>query len=176
MGAGQSSGVPSLDDLEKLTNFSKEEIRRLGKRFRKIDTDGSGTLSTDEFMSLPDLKMNPLVERVIAIFDADGNGEIDFEEFIQGIAMFTSGSRKDKLNFAFKIYDMDQDGYISNGELFRVLKLMVGTNLKDTQLQQIVDKSIIYADKDGDGKVSFEEFCAVVESTDTEALGNLPSI
>jgi len=56
---------------------------------------------------------------------------------------------------------MDGDGYISNGELFQVLKMMVGNNLKDTQLQQIVDKTIINADTDGDGKISFEEFCAV---------------
>ena len=36
---------------------------------------------------------------------------------------------------------MDRDGFISNGELFLVLKMMVGNNLKDQQLQQIVDKS-----------------------------------
>lgn len=64
------------------------------------------------------------------------------------------------------MYDIDRDGYISNGELFLVLKMMVGSNLKDAQLQQIVDKTIIKADKDGDGKVSFEEFKAMVENTD----------
>ena len=42
---------------------------------------------------------------------------------------------------------MDNDGFISNGELFQVLKMMVGNNLKDTQLQQIVDKAIIMFDK-----------------------------
>ena len=42
---------------------------------------------------------------------------------------------------------MDNDGYVSNGELFQVLKMMVGNNLKDTQLQQIVDKTIILYDK-----------------------------
>ena len=42
-----------------------------------------------------------------------------------------------KLLFAFKIYDIDKDGFISNGELFTVLKLMVGSNLKDSQLQQV---------------------------------------
>lgn len=56
---------------------------------------------------------------------------------------------------------MDNDGFISNGELFQVLKMMVGNNLKDTQLQQIVDKTILFADKDEDGKISFEEFCSV---------------
>ena len=46
-----------------------------------------------------------------------------------------------------RIYDMDNDGYVSNGELFQVLKMMVGNNLKDTQLQQIVDKTILLYDK-----------------------------
>lgn len=50
---------------------------------------------------------------------------------------------------AFKVYDMDRDGFISNGELYLVLKQMVGNNLKDQQLQQIVDKTIMEADKDG---------------------------
>lgn len=56
---------------------------------------------------------------------------------------------------------MDNDGFISNTELFTVLKMMVGNNLKDSQLQQIVDKTILFADKDEDGKISFNEFCAV---------------
>ncbi len=60
------------------------------------------------------------------------------------------------MTVAFKVYDMDRDGYISNGELFAVLKMMVGSNLKDAQLQQIVDKTIINADKDGDGKINYE--------------------
>lgn len=80
---------------------------------------------------------------------------------------------------------MDRDGYISNGELYLVLKMMVGNNLKDQQLQQIVDKTIMEADTDGsaplfpsvcparahalvnrDGKLSFEEFKQVVANTD----------
>lgn len=61
---------------------------------------------------------------------------------------------------------MDRDGYISNGELYLVLKQMVGNNLKDAQLQQIVDKTIMEADKDGDGKLSFEEFTSMVANTD----------
>lgn len=67
---------------------------------------------------------------------------------------------------AFKVYDMDRDGYISNGELFLVLKMMVGSNLKDSQLQQIVDKTMLQADLDRDGKVSFEEFAKMVAGTD----------
>ena len=67
---------------------------------------------------------------------------------------------------AFKVYDMDRDGFISNGELFLVLKMMVGNNLRDQQLQQIVDKTIMEADQDKDGKISFDEFTKMVENTD----------
>lgn len=62
---------------------------------------------------------------------------------------------------AFQVYDIDGDGFISNSELFRVLKMMVGNNLNDVQLQQIVDKTVIEADKDKDGLISFEEFVNV---------------
>ena len=95
-----------------------------------------------------------------------GGGTVDFEEFVGGLSAFSSrGGREEKLRFAFKVYDMDRDDYISNGELFLVLKMMVGNNLKDAQLQQIVDKTIMEADKDGDGKLSFEEFSAMVSNT-----------
>ncbi|CAH8583304.1 unnamed protein product [Trichobilharzia szidati] len=155
----------SLPDL--CSTFDVEEIKRLAKRFKKLDLDGSGSLSVKEFMSLPELQQNPLVARVIEIFDTDGNGEVDFKEFIDGMSQFSvKGEKEAKLRFAFKIYDMDKDGYISNGELFQVLKMMVGNNLKDTQLQQIVDKTIMFADKDGDGRISFEEFCEVVSGLD----------
>lgn len=62
---------------------------------------------------------------------------------------------------AFKVYDLDNDGFITNGELFVVLKMMVGNNLTDVQLQQIVDKTILQADKDRDGKISFNDFLSV---------------
>jgi serine/threonine-protein phosphatase 2B regulatory subunit len=66
----------------------------------------------------------------------------------------------------FQVYDIDRDGFISNGELFLVLKMMVGNNLKDVQLQQIVDKTILEADLDQDGKVSFDEFKKMIDGTD----------
>ena len=104
---------------------------------------------------------------MIAIFDEDGGGDVDFQEFVSGLSAFSSkGNKEQKLRFAFKVYDIDRDGFISNGELFIVLKMMVGSNLKDQQLQQIVDKTIMEADLDGDGKISFEEFTKMVENTD----------
>ena len=58
--------------------MEQDEIRRLSKRFKKIDMDRSGTLSIDELTSLPELENNPLVRRVASVFDKDGNGLIDF--------------------------------------------------------------------------------------------------
>jgi serine/threonine-protein phosphatase 2B regulatory subunit len=120
-------------------------------------------------ISLPPIynELTQVPLRMIAIFDEDGGGDVDFQEFVTGLSAFSSkGNKEQKLQFAFKVYDIDRDGYISNGELFIVLKMMVGSNLKDQQLQQIVDKTIMEADLDKDGKISFEEFTKMVEGTD----------
>ncbi|CAO3593520.1 unnamed protein product [Absidia cylindrospora] len=125
------------------------------------------SIDKDEFVSIPQIANNPLGSRLIAIFDEDGGGNVNFHEFIKGLSAFSArGNKREKLEFAFKVYDMDRDGFISNGELFLVLKMMVGNNLKDNQLQQIVDKTIMEADKDMDGKISFDEFLIMVENTD----------
>ena len=50
----------------------------------------------------------------------------------------------------------------------QVLKVLVGNNLKDTQLQQLVDRTIMSVDLDQDGKVSFEEFCHMVRGQKME--------
>ncbi|KAK4226258.1 putative calcineurin regulatory subunit B, partial [Podospora fimiseda] len=147
----------------------RDEVDRLRKRFMKLSPhkDNSGTIEREEFLSLPQISSNPLATRMIAIFDEDGGGDVDFQEFVSGLSAFSSkGNKEQKLRFAFKVYDIDRDGYISNGELFIVLKMMVGNNLKDQQLQQIVDKTIMEADLDKDGKISFEEFTKMVENTD----------
>ncbi|KAJ1800303.1 Calcineurin subunit B [Coemansia sp. RSA 2399] len=157
----------ALDELVDSSNFTAEEIQRLYKRFSKLDKDNSGTIDKDEFLSIPQLANNPLSGRLIDIFDTDGGGDVDFKEFITGLSTFSSkGKKEEKLRFAFKIYDMDRDGFISNGELFHVLRMMVGNNLTPAQVQQIVDKTIRDADKNGDGKIDFEEFQQFVARTD----------
>ena len=63
---------------------------------------------------------------------------------------------------------MDGDGFISKVELFHILKLMVGSNLVDSQLHLIVDKAISEADRDGDGKITFDEFQEVLAASDVQ--------
>ena len=68
------------------------------------------------------------MKRVISIFDKDKDGKISFMEFISGLAALSTTGRirsptaneKEKLRFAFKVYDKDEDGFISNGDLFAV--------------------------------------------------------
>ena len=74
------------------------------------------------------------------------------------------------LQVAFKVYDIDGDEYISNGELFQVLKMMVGNNLTEDQLQQIVDKTILEGDEDKDGKISYAEFKKVRKITGNDQV------
>ncbi|CCF56014.1 hypothetical protein KAFR_0A05790 [Kazachstania africana CBS 2517] len=156
-----------VDNLLEDTNFDRDEIERLRKRFMKLDRDSSGSIDKNEFMSIPGVSSNPLAARIMEVFDSDNSGDVDFQEFITGLSIFSGrGSKDEKLNFAFKIYDIDKDGYISNGELFIVLKIMVGNNLDDDQLQQIVDRTIMENDSDGDGKLNFEEFKNAIETTE----------
>jgi len=104
---------------------------------------------------------------VIRIFDENKDNEIQFSEFIKALSIFSDkGNKEEKLKFAFRVYDIDGDGFISNGELFQVLKMMVGSNLTDVQLQQIVDKTILEGDDDKDGKISYDEFKKMITNID----------
>ena len=83
--------------------FDEHELKRLEKRFRKLDVDNSGSLTMDEIMNLPELKRNPFVGRVMDILDKDQNGEVDFKEFIEGMSKFSAkGGKTAKLKFAFR--------------------------------------------------------------------------
>ncbi|PRT52966.1 Calcineurin subunit B [Wickerhamiella sorbophila] len=168
--------MSTFNSLAGSTNFTKEELQRLMARFIKLDKDSSGTIEKEEFLAIPAIQSNPLAQRLMEVFDVDGDGHVDFGEFITGLSVFSSrGNREEKLKFAFNVYDIDGDGKLSNGELFIVLKAMVGNNLQEAQLQQIVDKTILEADEDGDGCLSFAEFMKVIDSSALAASLTLDS-
>ena len=52
-------------------SVSAPEIKRLRKRFMKLDRDGSGTIDKDDFLQIPAIANNPLALRLIAIFDEE---------------------------------------------------------------------------------------------------------
>lgn len=83
---------------------TEDELRRLHRRFKKLDKDGSGTLTTDEFLSVPELANNPLLERVFAIFDKNKDEEIEFKEFISALSTFSEkGNKEGKLRCILSI-------------------------------------------------------------------------
>jgi serine/threonine-protein phosphatase 2B regulatory subunit len=59
-----------------VSQIDSSSIRKMLQKFGKLDENKSGALSAKEFMQIPELMFNPLVERVIDIFDSDGNGEV----------------------------------------------------------------------------------------------------
>ena len=60
MGVGSSSLPVDFD-----SKLSSAEISRLSKRFKKLDTDKSGTLNFQELLELPQIKQNPLAKRIV---------------------------------------------------------------------------------------------------------------
>jgi serine/threonine-protein phosphatase 2B regulatory subunit len=145
--------------------FSKQELTILYQNFLDLDIDKSGKIEPHEFFDIPELKENPVVQKVISIFDKDNDGKISFYEFVMGLSTLADNDKKDdKYKFAFQIYDSNNDGFISNGDLFTTLKLLVGDNFDDVQIQQVVDRTILLADKDYDGMLSYDEFVKFVQN------------
>eukprot|EP00831_Metopus_contortus_P047449 TRINITY_DN3829_c0_g1_i2.p2 TRINITY_DN3829_c0_g1~~TRINITY_DN3829_c0_g1_i2.p2 ORF type:complete len:154 (-),score=26.82 TRINITY_DN3829_c0_g1_i2:51-512(-) len=71
-------------------NFTEEEIKKLYQKFKELDVDESGTLEPNEFFDVPELSQNPIVHRVIDVFDKNKDGKISFTEFISGLSSLHS--------------------------------------------------------------------------------------
>jgi calmodulin len=86
--------------------------------------------------------------------DADGNGTIDFPEFLTMMARkMKDTDSEEEIKEAFKVFDKDGNGYISSAELRHVM-----TNLGEKLTDEEVDEMIREADVDGDGQINYEEF------------------
>lgn len=113
---------------------------------------------------------------MFALFDEDGDGTIDFREFICGLSVFCEkGTIDEKLKFSFRIYDFDGDGCISKEELHKLLKASLVENslgIPEEQLSSLVDATFAEADTDGDGRISFEEYRVLV-TKHPSMIGNM---
>lgn len=86
--------------------------------------------------------------------DVDGNGTIDFPEFLSLMAWkMRDTDTEEELIDAFKVFDRDGNGLISAAELRHVM-----TNLGEKLTDEEVDEMIKEADIDGDGHINYEEF------------------
>lgn len=94
MGNQQSA----LQEILAVTNFSEDEVKRLYKRFVKLDKDGSGSIDTSELMAIPQIASNPIAKRFLSVFDADASGDVDFKEFLVSMSAFSvKGNQLDRL-------------------------------------------------------------------------------
>ncbi|BES90558.1 EFh [Nesidiocoris tenuis] len=168
-----------IAQIQEETGFTPNQIERLYSRFTSLDRGDCATLSRDDFLRIPELAINPLGERIVhAFFEGSGNSDrVNFRQFMKVLACFRpiksshqhgNNSREQKLKFAFKMYDLDNDDLISRDELQAVLHMMVGANISEEQLTSIAERTILEADQNGDQMISFEEFCKALERTDVE--------
>ena len=90
--------------------------------------------------------------------DADGNGTIDFPEFLTMMARkMKETDSEEEIREAFRVFDKDGNGFISAAELRHVM-----TNLGEKLTDEEVDEMIREADIDGDGQVNYEGKSSVV--------------
>jgi len=132
MGASTSNLTPEeLNELHEASKFDARDIQKLYKRFQKLDRAKRGTISSADLQLIPELSMNPMCHRIIALFDEDKTDSINFHRFVQTLAVFSDRtSPAAKLQLAFRCYDVDGDGVINENDLFHVLKMLVGCNWK----------------------------------------------
>ncbi|CAD6343979.1 unnamed protein product [Miscanthus lutarioriparius] len=140
--------------------LSEEEITGLKEMFKNIDKDDSGTITLEELKNglakhgtkLSDGEIQQLMEAA----DADGNGLIDYDEFVTATVHMNKLDREEHLYTAFQYFDKDNSGYITRQELEHALKEQ---GLYDAEK---IKEVISDADSDNDGRIDYSEFVAMM--------------
>ncbi|KAF9186809.1 hypothetical protein BGZ51_001606 [Haplosporangium sp. Z 767] len=144
--------------------LTETQLAEFKEAFSLFDKDGDGTITTKELGTvMRSLGQNPTeadLQDMVNEVDADGNGTIDFPEFLTMMARkMVDTESEEEIKEAFKVFDKDGNGYISAAELRHVL-----TNLGERLNDQEVDEMITEADVDGDGQINYDEFVRMMMS------------
>jgi len=151
-------------ELASKYNLPFNLVENLRDVFSKFDYDHDGTVSgkeiLDVFRTMGAIFTRQQCDDVIKAF-LGGNitGEIDFEEMIQMFAQRKSNPKnyQQDLELAFKMFDLDGDGYVCAEDLKGVMK-MLGNDLSDEEIRTIYS----HLDTDDNGLIDFWEFESIL--------------
>jgi calmodulin len=159
-----SKSLQLFNSINMADQLTEEQIAEFKEAFSLFDKDGDGTITTKELGTvMRSLGQNPTeaeLQDMINEVDADGNGTIDFPEFLTMMARkMKDTDSEEEIVEAFKVFDKDGNGFISAAELRHVM-----TNLGEKLTDEEVDEMIREADIDGDGQINYEEFVKMMMS------------
>ncbi|KNE61291.1 hypothetical protein AMAG_07032 [Allomyces macrogynus ATCC 38327] len=161
---GNKQSIFSQEELEwfeENTFFRRQDVLRIYAYFQRL-TNGHNELSKEGFMSIAELHINPFRFRIAEVFSND-DGVITFEDFLDFLSVFSEEATRDVKSFyAFRIYDFDDDDYLSPNDVRQVVQCQVGSALTEEEIEEIVTQVFTEADIDGDEKLSFVEFDHII--------------
>ena len=140
------------DELDR-KEFEKQFINLAGNLHSSIDKDALKTLAKNLDQNYSEQE----VERLIEEIDEDGNGKIEFEEFLNTLANKSIGD-ENIIKQAFAILDRSDSGYITLNDL-RHAMLCLGENYTNEEINEMIS----LVDDDQDGVINFQEFNKLIK-------------
>ncbi|CAF3428800.1 unnamed protein product [Rotaria socialis] len=140
------------------TSLTAAQRQELQDAFNIFDSDKSGQISEKELgnvLKALNIKLNDSqLKTLVLAMDTDKSGQIGFEEFCRVMSeSFFKKHSEQELRAAFRQFDQDNSGYIQAGELESIMAKM-GKRFKKSEIDALLQS----LDKDGDAKISFDEF------------------
>lgn len=127
---GQQSSSQDREKEKELMQrhkIDKRELETLRKLFRERCGGKHKALTKTKFREVYDElfpgKSTGYADEMFRLFDMDGNGEVDFVEFVRNICMCDSDDIEEKIEVAFALYDKDNSKTISQTEVRNILEV-----------------------------------------------------